>query len=68
MILKKTGKILTVGLVVFMIADIFVSVLALIRYDSRSHEIAAQQRWEQIMDVYFDDAKMNRIYPNAIPQ
>lgn len=68
LILQKTGKVLTTVLLVFMIADIFVSVLALIRYDSRSHGIAPQQRWEEIMDVYFDDAKMDRIYPNAIVQ
>lgn len=68
LILKKTGKILTIGLLIFMVADIFVSVLALIRCDSRSHGIAPRQRWEQIMDTYFDDEKMDRIYPNAIPQ
>lgn len=67
-ILRRTGKILTAGLVVFMIANIIVSVLALVRYDSRANGLAAAHFWEQAMDTYFDDAVMERIYPNAIPQ
>ncbi len=68
LILRRTGKILTAGLVVFMIANIIVSVLALVRYDSRANGLAAAHFWEQAMDIYFDNAVMERIYPNAIPQ
>ena len=68
LILRKTGRILTTGLVLFIIADIFVSVLALVRYDSRANGFEAEHHWEQIMDSHFDDARMERIYPNAIPQ
>ena len=68
LILRKTGRILTTGLALFMLADIFVSVLALVRYDSRANGLAAEHRWEQLMDTYYDDAKMEWIYPNAIPQ
>ncbi len=67
-ILRKTGRILTTGLILFMIADILVSVLALVRYDLRSNGLAAEHWWEQVMDTCFDDAKMEQIYPNAIPQ
>ncbi len=67
-ILRRTGKILTAGLAVFMIANIIVSVLALVRYDSRANGLAAAHFWEQAMDTYFDDTVMERIYPNAIPQ
>lgn len=67
-ILKKTGWILTGILVVFMAFNVFVSVLALVRYDTRADEKAAVYRWEQAMDEHFDDAKMERIYPNAIRQ
>ena len=48
--------------------NIFVSVLALVRYDTRADGKAAVYRWEQAMDKYFDDVKMERIYPNAIQQ
>lgn len=68
LILRKTGRILTAVLVLFMIADIFVSVLALVRYDSRANGLAPKHQWEQLMDTYFDDARMERIYPNAITQ
>lgn len=64
-LLKRTGQWLTILLAVFMILNIFVSVLALIRYDTRGKGDEAVSRWEQLMDNYFDDAKMERIYPNA---
>ncbi len=67
-ILKKTGWILTGILVVFMAFNVFVSVLALVRYDTRADGKAAVYRWEQAMDEHFDDVKMERIYPNAIRQ
>lgn len=65
-ILKKTGRVLTSFLLVFMVFDICVSVMALIRYDTRSDGQQAIYKWEQSMDKYFGDAKMERIYPNAI--
>lgn len=68
LILRKTGRILTAGLVLFMLTDILVSVLALVRYDSRSNGFEATHHWEQVIDAHFDDARMERIYPNAIPQ
>ena len=52
----------------FMAFNIFVSVLALVRYDTRADGKTAVYRWEQVMDQYFDDVKMERIYPNAIRQ
>lgn len=67
-ILKKTGRVLTVFLAVFLAADVCVSVLALIRYDTRGNGSEAVHRWEQVMDQYFDDARMERIYPNAKTQ
>lgn len=61
------GKIVTWFVVVFMVINMFVSMLALIRYDTRSREIAADSRWEQVMDQYFPDDKMEKIYPSAKP-
>ena len=65
-ILKKTGRLLTVFLILFMAMDVCVSVMALIRYDTRSGGQEAVYKWEQSMDKYFGDARMERIYPNAI--
>lgn len=67
-ILRKTRWVLTGCFMVFMVLNIFVSVLALIRYDTRADGNAAVHGWERVMDKYFDDARMERIYPNAIRQ
>ncbi len=68
LILRKSGKWLTLLLIFFMITNIIVSILALVRYDSRTKGIPAAHRWEQVMDTYFYDEKMELIYPNAKPR
>lgn len=68
LIIKKTGKVLTWVLVIFMIFDVGVSVMALVRYDTRADGKQAIYAWEQAMDEHFGDARMNRIYPNAKSQ
>lgn len=65
LILKRTGKWLTRLLIFFMIINVGISILALIRYDSRGKGIAPTYKWEYAMDVYFYDKKMELIYPNA---
>jgi len=67
-IMRKTGRVLTVFLAIFMAVDVCVSVLALIRYDTRGNGAEAVHGWEQVMDQYFDDARMQQIYPNAKTQ
>ena len=52
----------------FMVFNVFVSVLALVRYDTRMNGKAPVYEWERYMDEHFDDARMERIYPNAIQQ
>lgn len=68
LILRKTGKILTLSLTLFMAVNLCVSMLALIRYDTRAAGTQPVRRWEQVMDERFDDERMERIYPNAISQ
>ena len=67
-VLRKTGQMLTITLVIFMTMDICMSMMALIRYDTRANGDAAVHKWEQVMDERFDDERMERIYPNAIRQ
>lgn len=64
-LLAKAGPYLTVLAMIFMLLNITVSMLALIRYDERARGIAAQTAWERQMDERFGDARMERIYPNA---
>lgn len=65
MILHKTGLVLTGVLMVFMTVDILVSVLALVRYDTRAAGKEPEHRWEQSMDEHFGDERMEKIYPNG---
>ena len=67
-ILQKTGRLLTGVFMVFMVMNICVSVMALVRYDTRADGEMAVYGWERLMDERFDDARMERIYPNAIRQ
>lgn len=67
-ILQKTGKKLTILLMLFMVINICVSIMALIRYDTRADNLAASYNWERSMDKHFNDERMQRIYPNAIRQ
>lgn len=62
----KIGKYLTGILVVFMCCNIMVSCMALVRSDQRQKGIAATSGWQHTMDERFDDARMHRIYPNAV--
>ena len=61
----KAGCIFTWVLVIFMIANITVSMLALIRYDMRVKEIPPSNALERLIDERFDDQRMEQIYPNA---
>ena len=59
------GKILTYALILFMCCNIAVSCLALVRYDQREQGIPAGNALEQWADEHYDDARMEKIYPNA---
>lgn len=56
---------MTLLLAVFMAANLVTSALALARYDARTSGITPQNRAEQLLDERFDDARMERVYPNA---
>ena len=60
------GRILTWVIVVFMCCNMAVSTMALIRSNERSHGIPATQSWQQTMDEWFPDVRMDKFYPNAI--
>lgn len=64
-LLARMGSYLTGIAVLFMIINIAVSMLALIRYDARAKGIAPEAAWELQIDEHFDDVRMERIYPNA---
>lgn len=63
---EKTGQALTVFFAVFMAMNICMSMMALIRYDTRADGAAPAYKWERVMDERFGDERMERIYPNAM--
>ena len=60
------GKIITWILIVFMLCNVAVTCMALVRYDERSRGVPANQEWQKVMDERFGDERMERIYPNAV--
>lgn len=62
---KKFGTIATWGLLIFMICNVSVSAMALVRYDARSKDKPADNSVEEWLDEKYDDQRMERIYPNA---
>ena len=60
------GKVVTWGLIVFMVCNVAVSCMAMLRYNERSQGVPAESGWQKTMDERFGDARMKRIYPNAI--
>lgn len=64
-LLNGRKRFLTTVMACFMALNIAVSMLALIRYDSRSKGIPASHSWEITIDQHFPDTRMERIYPNA---
>jgi len=63
---KKSGKIITNILVVFMCINMIVSSMALIRSTQREQAIPATSEWQKIMDEHFHDERLAKIYPNMI--
>ena len=56
---------MTVVLTVFMAVNMGLSALALARYDARTSGIAPANQLDVFLDEHFDNARMERVYPNA---
>ena len=56
---------MTAALAVFMAVNMGVSALALARYDARTSGVEAATPLAFFLDAHFDNARMERIYPNA---
>lgn len=60
-----TGKMITWFLIIFMVCNVAVSCIALVRYDERGKGVVAENSIQKWADEHYDDAKMEKIYPNA---
>ena len=56
---------MTALLAVFMAVNMLTSALALARYDARTSGEGPKNSIDTLLDDHFDDARMERIYPNA---
>ena len=56
---------MTAALAVFMAVNMGVSALAMARYDARTSGVEAATPLAFFLDAHFDNARMERIYPNA---
>lgn len=61
----RPGKIVTWILILFMVCNMAVSFVALVRYDQRASGAKAENAVEQWVDTHYDDARMKQIYPKA---
>lgn len=56
---------MTILLAIFMAVNMSLSGLALARYNSRTDGITPRNQLEFFLDEHFDNARMERVYPNA---
>ena len=56
---------MTAALALFMAVNMGVSALAMARYDARTSGVEAATPLAVFLDAHFDNARMERIYPNA---
>ena len=56
---------MTILLAAFMAVNMLTSALALARYDARTSGEAPATQLDSLLDEHFDNARMERIYPNA---
>lgn len=63
---KRVGCIISYIMLAFMIINMMISTAALVRYDERVKNIAADNQVREFLDRHYDDALIEKIYPNAI--
>lgn len=63
---RTFGKVLTWCLCLFMVADMTVSSMALVRYNQRLEGIPPRNEVAVYLDEHYDDARMQAVYPKAV--
>lgn len=61
----KTGNILTIILIVFMVANIIISVTACLRQSERAKGMEPSNKVEVFLDKHYPDKRLNTIFQNA---
>ena len=63
---KKIGKILMRFLLLFIIFNTTISALALGRQNERRQELLPTNKIDILLDTYYPDERLSKIYPNMI--
>ncbi len=63
---RRASRLLTGALALFMLVNMAVSALALIRYDARTDGTPPANAVDELLDARFPNERMERIYPNAV--
>ena len=60
------GKVITWVLVAFMICNALISAMAMVRYTQRQEGIEAQNTMEIFLDTNYEDALIEKVWPNMV--
>jgi len=60
------GKVITWVLIAFMICNALLSAMALVRYTERKDGVAASNAVEEFLDVTYEDAHIEKVWPNMV--
>ncbi len=60
------GKVITWVLIAFMICNALLSAMALVRYTERKDGIAASNTIEEFLDATYEDAYIEKVWPNMM--
>lgn len=60
------GKVITWVLVAFMVCNALLSSMAMARYTQRQEGMEAQNAVEEFLDMAYDDALVERVWPNMV--
>lgn len=63
---RKIGSVVTTFLLVFMIYNAIISSFAVIRWHKRADNFPAENKFEAYLDKYFDDERMEYLFPNMM--
>jgi len=61
----KTGNIITIIFVIFIVLDCLISFLACFRWNERRNNIEPSNKIEVLLDKYYPNEKLEKIYNNA---
>lgn len=63
---NKTFQAITIAFFIFMVVDLSVTSVAIVRWKERSENIPPSSKIESVVDTICDDAKMEKVFSNMV--